>query len=485
MRTKSGRYFPNTEVEAYARVLGPLVGDGRARRVHRGQQGLLLSAAPVFRGGRLARRLALAGRAVVRQDRLRRRHHQPEPEPDLRGQRSHRQRRGAAEHARPALGAGVHGARTTRSTRWACWRCRAATGSTTAISFRGWCTTGASTPTPSTAMPTTISRTAPTTARPRAPTAGSASMRTPPSTTARRPTSRRMAWGCNGPTSCRATGCSSALRTTRAARTSRRPRGKAIFNPNRSVLQDDEDELENSLLRNDHHLERVRDRHLHDHAQAVPHPVGTLQQHAGGDRGPPEPRPAQPRRGLHLQQAQPGDRPQLQPEPGAARPGSAGTRATARPRPSSWVARIPNNPCTLPNALASDPFLEQVVSQTFELGARGRLDNGLQWSAAAYRSNNTDDILFVSTSATGTSAGYFTNFGKTRRQGIELGLGGQWRWLSWSRQLRLRRCDLPEQRLPAVREQQHCRHQLRPAARTTSWSPPATTSPASRRTSST
>jgi outer membrane receptor protein involved in Fe transport len=51
---------------------------------------------------------------------------------------------------------------------------------------------------------------------------------------------------------------------------------------------------------------------------------------------------------------------------------------------------------------------------------------------AGFRSNNTDDILFVSSSATGTSAGYFTNFGKTRRQGVELGLSGAWRWLSWS-----------------------------------------------------
>jgi outer membrane receptor protein involved in Fe transport len=102
------------------------------------------------------------------------------------------------------------------------------------------------------------------------------------------------------------------------------------------------------------------------------------------------------------------------------------------PSPIELGCADPNNPCTLPNALASDPFLEQVVSQTFELGARGRLDNGLQWSAAGFSSTNTDDILFVSTSATGTSAGYFTNFGKTRRQGIELGLAGQWRWLSWA-----------------------------------------------------
>jgi outer membrane receptor protein involved in Fe transport len=104
---------------------------------------------------------------------------------------------------------------------------------------------------------------------------------------------------------------------------------------------------------------------------------------------------------------------------------SQGNRA---PSPIELGCADPTNPCTLPNALASDPFLEQVVSQTFELGARGRLGNNMQWSVAGFHTQNKDDILFVST---GTSAGYFTNFGKTRRQGVELGLSGQWRWLTW------------------------------------------------------
>jgi outer membrane receptor protein involved in Fe transport len=104
---------------------------------------------------------------------------------------------------------------------------------------------------------------------------------------------------------------------------------------------------------------------------------------------------------------------------------SQGNRA---PSPIELGCADPANPCTLPNALASDPFLEQVVAQTFELGARGRLASGLQWSAAGFRTQNKDDILFVSSS---TSAGYFTNFGKTLRQGVELGLSGQWRQLTW------------------------------------------------------
>ena len=116
----------------------------------------------------------------------------------------------------------------------------------------------------------------------------------------------------------------------------------------------------------------------------------------------------------------------------ASRHGSAGIRAIARPRPSNWVARIPTIPARCPTRLPPTRSWSRSFRRPSRLGARGRFGDGLQWSAAAYRTNNTDDILFVSTSATGTSAGYFTNFGKTRRQGIELGLGGQWRWLNWS-----------------------------------------------------
>jgi len=105
---------------------------------------------------------------------------------------------------------------------------------------------------------------------------------------------------------------------------------------------------------------------------------------------------------------------------------SQGNRA---PSPIELGCADPNNPCTLPNALASDPFLKQVVAQTWEIGARGKVNSGLGWSAAVFRTDNKDDILFISSNT--TSAGYFTNFGKTRRQGAELGVDGEWRWLRW------------------------------------------------------
>jgi iron complex outermembrane receptor protein len=78
-----------------------------------------------------------------------------------------------------------------------------------------------------------------------------------------------------------------------------------------------------------------------------------------------------------------------------------------------------NSPCHLPNAMASDPPLKQVVARTIEVGARARTASGLRWNATLFRTVNYDDILFVSSSV---SSGFFTNFGKTRRQGVEAAL---------------------------------------------------------------
>lgn len=83
----------------------------------------------------------------------------------------------------------------------------------------------------------------------------------------------------------------------------------------------------------------------------------------------------------------------------------------------------PDQPCGLPNDFASDPDLRQVISRTFEVGARGSQPDGwLDWSFDAFRTDNTNDIQFV---ATTTSEGYFANVGSTRRQGFDLGLGGK------------------------------------------------------------
>ena len=83
----------------------------------------------------------------------------------------------------------------------------------------------------------------------------------------------------------------------------------------------------------------------------------------------------------------------------------------------------PENPCRLPNAMAGDPPLEQVVTSTIETGMRGVLANELAWNIGVFRAINRDDIMFVADDAAGF--GYFKNFGKTRRQGVELGLQRQ------------------------------------------------------------
>jgi outer membrane receptor protein involved in Fe transport len=78
----------------------------------------------------------------------------------------------------------------------------------------------------------------------------------------------------------------------------------------------------------------------------------------------------------------------------------------------------PEAPCKLPNAMAGDPPLKQVVARTYEAGIRGIGEAGVTWSLGYFRSDNRNDILFVASEQTGF--GYFKNFGKTRRQGIEV-----------------------------------------------------------------
>ncbi len=84
----------------------------------------------------------------------------------------------------------------------------------------------------------------------------------------------------------------------------------------------------------------------------------------------------------------------------------------------------PNNPCNLPNALAGDPPLKQVVARTVEAGLRSASEAGkIHWSAGWFRASNHDDLLFVSSEQTGN--GYFKNFGETLRQGAEVHVSGK------------------------------------------------------------
>ncbi len=98
------------------------------------------------------------------------------------------------------------------------------------------------------------------------------------------------------------------------------------------------------------------------------------------------------------------------------------------PTPMELSCSDPDAPCKLPNAFVSDPPLKQVVANTWEAGFRGQfrhiLDGHLSWHAGVFRTENKNDIIFQSTGGVATNLGYFTNVGKTRRQGIELGLQG-------------------------------------------------------------
>jgi outer membrane receptor protein involved in Fe transport len=87
-------------------------------------------------------------------------------------------------------------------------------------------------------------------------------------------------------------------------------------------------------------------------------------------------------------------------------------------------------PCLLPNSMAGDPpTLKQVVAKTFEAGVRGKFGGVAKWNISAYRATNNDDLQFIASNSTG--AGYFSNVGKTRRQGMDFGLNGftgDFRW---------------------------------------------------------
>jgi iron complex outermembrane recepter protein len=107
---------------------------------------------------------------------------------------------------------------------------------------------------------------------------------------------------------------------------------------------------------------------------------------------------------------------------------SEGFRA---PTPAELTCADPDAPCRLPNAFVADPPLDPVIARTYEFGARGKVPVGdaLLWSLAFFRTDLKDDILFI-TAETG-GAGFFQNVARTRRQGVEVGLRGQWKWLGY------------------------------------------------------
>jgi outer membrane receptor protein involved in Fe transport len=94
------------------------------------------------------------------------------------------------------------------------------------------------------------------------------------------------------------------------------------------------------------------------------------------------------------------------------------------PTPIELSCADPLTPCRLPTDFLADPTLKPVVSKTWEGGVRGKLGSDWGWNATLFRSTLHDDLQFIS-SGNSFNLGYFENVGKTRRQGLELGLNGK------------------------------------------------------------
>jgi len=99
------------------------------------------------------------------------------------------------------------------------------------------------------------------------------------------------------------------------------------------------------------------------------------------------------------------------------------------PTPIELSCADPLTPCRLPTDFLADPILDPVISKTFEVGARGKLNSIFSWNAGIFHTKLEDDIQFIS-SGTSFNQGYFDNVGDTQRQGIELGLGAKFEKLN-------------------------------------------------------
>nr|WP_294841855.1 TonB-dependent receptor [uncultured Methylotenera sp.] len=91
----------------------------------------------------------------------------------------------------------------------------------------------------------------------------------------------------------------------------------------------------------------------------------------------------------------------------------------------------PAAPCLLPSAMADDPPLNQVVAKTYEFGGRGLLAEGVRWNAGVYQAVNHDDIQFTAAGSS-NGAGYYKNVGRTKRQGLDMGLAIDANKFKWS-----------------------------------------------------
>jgi outer membrane receptor protein involved in Fe transport len=92
------------------------------------------------------------------------------------------------------------------------------------------------------------------------------------------------------------------------------------------------------------------------------------------------------------------------------------------PTPQELSCASAANPCTLLSFFVGDPNLKQVVSRTFELGARGSIADvmggKLGWNADYFHTKDHDDLIYETVN-TLLGYAYYTNAGQTLRQGVE------------------------------------------------------------------
>ena len=78
-------------------------------------------------------------------------------------------------------------------------------------------------------------------------------------------------------------------------------------------------------------------------------------------------------------------------------------------------------PCLLEGSLVADPPLSQVVSHSYQAGARGNIglaDGKLDWNVSLFRTDSDNDIVALASTIAGR--GYFTNVPSTQRQGVDV-----------------------------------------------------------------
>jgi len=97
------------------------------------------------------------------------------------------------------------------------------------------------------------------------------------------------------------------------------------------------------------------------------------------------------------------------------------SQANRAPTPLELDCADQTRPCLLEGSLVADPPLSQVVTHSYQAGARGRLDladGKLDWNVSLFRTDSDNDIVALASNIAGR--GFFTNVPSTQRQGVDV-----------------------------------------------------------------